>query len=133
MKVAIEHGSIAFGPDELIGGLYMASNVDNTTAVYNALLTDIAEANRYGDIEHLRPILGEPYHMNAGELIWYTDRTPHEALPQLESGYCQFFRLVTSDISVWFEDHSTPNPKVRLPETVTIIKGSKFIDNKQNI
>ncbi len=69
--------------------------------------------------------------MFANQLIWLTDRTPHEALPQEHDGCRQFFRLVTSKISVWFEEHSTPNPMVPLPEYVEVIRGSKFITSKK--
>jgi hypothetical protein len=58
--------------------------------------------------------------------FWLTDRTPHEALPQTESGHRQFFRLVTSNISVWFGKHSTSNPNVHIPDNVTIIEDDKF-------
>merc|ERR1719474_963391 len=68
--------------------------------------------------------------MEKDTLYWLTDRTPHEALPN-ESGeavYRQFFRLVTAEVSVWFQDHSTPNPNgvVPDPKITQIIKGSKF-------
>ena len=38
----------------------------------------------------------------------------------------QYFRLVTSQVSVWYADHSTPNPLVSLPDDVQVIKGNKF-------
>ena len=39
-----------------------------------------------------------------------TDRTPHESLPLKPGQYRQYFRLVTSNVSVWYAKHSTPNP-----------------------
>jgi len=113
------------GPDEMHGGIFMASTVGNTCAVWNALV-EISAVDTHGGMEHLRPFLGPRYRLGAGELVWITDRTPHEALPQGQTGHRQFFRLVTSEISVWFKKHSTPNPKVPLPEVVKVIHESKF-------
>ena len=63
-------------------------------------------------------------------LYWMTDRTPHEALPLKDGMYRQFFRLVTSRVSLWFQDHSTPNPNGVKPDPqiTKIVKGSKFDD-----
>ena len=38
----------------------------------------------------------------------------------------QYFRLVTSQVSVWYADHSTPNPLTALPKNVEVIRGDKF-------
>ena len=44
----------------------------------------------------------------------------------------QYFRLVTSEVSVWYEEHSTPNPLgIKPPDSVKIIKGNKFKQVKQ--
>lgn len=118
----------AKSPDELHGGLYLASNVSNTTAVWDALVNDVklGGVDFHGGMEHLRPFIGKGKKLPAGLLVWMTDRTPHEALPQEQDGYRQFIRLVTADISVWFAAHSTPNPKVPVPAHVKIIGESKF-------
>ena len=114
-------------PDQYYGGLYMASNTANTCMLWDALvdkgqgITDF-----HGGGEHLRSFIGKGTKLQANELAWLTDRTPHEALPQEKSGYRQFFRLVTSNISVWFQQHSTPNPKVAVPDYVQIIVDNKF-------
>merc|ERR1712228_372425 len=83
-----------------------------------------------GDIEHLRYVLNEydGIKTTKSAIYWLTDRTPHESLPMLESGYRQFFRLVTHKVSVWYEQHSTPNPNGVIPdEKITqIIKKNKF-------
>ena len=136
MKTAIEHHwgmGYAIGPDELHGGFFMANNIDNTCAVFNALVTDKSVIDSCGGIEHLRSFIGEPYNLKANELVWLTDRTPHEALSQPKSGYRQFFRLVTSEISLWFEEHSTPNPKVSLPDFVQVIKGNKLLTDEKKV
>ena len=38
----------------------------------------------------------------------------------------QFFRLVTSGLSVWHAKHSTANPLVELPDSVVVDNGDKF-------
>ena len=106
----------------------MASTVANTSEVWDALVDKSVKGivDRHGGCEHLRPLLGQSKKLEANELIWMTDCTPHEALPQTESGYRQFFRVVTSRISHWFADHSTPNPLVPLPSNVVLVRGNKF-------
>ncbi|KAI9359317.1 hypothetical protein DFJ73DRAFT_817841 [Zopfochytrium polystomum] len=63
-------------------------------------------------------------------MIWMTDRTPHESVPiEVPGTFRQYFRLVTSQVSVWYEEHSTKNELgVVPPETVVIVKGDKFRD-----
>ena len=55
-------------------------------------------------------------------------RTPHESLPLPEGAYRQFFRLVTSQVSFWYKDHSTANPMGVGPDpTITkTVVGDKF-------
>ncbi|KAI9318290.1 hypothetical protein DFJ73DRAFT_344285 [Zopfochytrium polystomum] len=64
----------------------------------------------------------------AHELVWMTDRTPHEALPTRERVFRQFFRLVTSNVTVWYADHSTRNDErgVVPPKGVRVVHGDKF-------
>ncbi|XP_028405631.1 uncharacterized protein LOC114528213 isoform X2 [Dendronephthya gigantea] len=116
------------------GGIYMASNVANSCKVWNCEIVrpgvdclDIV--GKHGDIEHLReflPVEGEM--MEANTVYWITDRTPHESLPLTQGTYRQYFRLVTSLVSVWYQDHSTENPNgvVPNPKLTKIVKGSKF-------
>ncbi|CAB9531470.1 expressed unknown protein (Partial), partial [Seminavis robusta] len=112
----------------LEGGIFMASTVANTSQLWHALVDKSTPGivDHHGGCEHLRPLLGQGQKLDANELIWMTDSTPHEALPQQESGYRQFFRVVTSEISHWHADHSTPNPLVPLPRDVTVVAGNKF-------
>jgi len=119
---------VCFGPDRYEGGIFMASSVSNTSEVWNALVDNKVPGivDKHGSCEHLRGILGIGNKLEAGELIWMTDCTPHEALPQESSGYRQFFRVVSPYVSHWYADHSTANPKVPLPSNVTIIRGNKF-------
>mmetsp|Transcript_37351 Transcript_37351/g.119818 ORF Transcript_37351/g.119818 Transcript_37351/m.119818 type:complete len:387 (+) Transcript_37351:77-1237(+) len=121
----------------LEGGLFVASTVDDSTAVYNCRPKEHA-ANAFrkardGDVEHLRPFLPQGVTLKAGDLAWLTDQTPHESLPlDAPSTTRQFFRLVTSRIDVWYADHSTPNPNVPLPPSVTVVHGDKFDPNTQD-
>ena len=127
----VEHGwgmGVFFGPDNYEGGIYMASSVENTSEVWDALVDNQVPGivDKHGGCEHLRSMLGRGTKLGAGELIWMTDCTPHEALPQKESGYRQFFRVVTPYISHWYAAHSTPNPRVPLPDNVIVVYENKF-------
>ena len=94
------------------GGVYMVSNVTNSTCVWNIELPrEVGGASRLGgDCEHLRDELGAGHYLEAGELIWMTDATPHESVPLLEGTARSYFRLVTAGVGVWWAKHSTPNP-----------------------
>lgn len=104
--------------DMPVDGIYMASTVAGSSAVYSALIKEPeAVTDAHGALpEVMRTHLGEPYTLNARELCWMTDRTPHEALPQPSTGPRQFFRLVAGPISVWYSRHNTPNPLGVQPE-----------------
>jgi hypothetical protein len=117
-----------YGPDRYDGGIFFASSVANTSMVWNALVDKNVPGivDKHGSCEHLRSIIGEGTKLDAGELIWMTDCTPHEALLQTESGYRQFFRVVTSSVSHWFAAHSTNNPKVPLPPNIVVVQSNKF-------
>lgn len=56
----------------------------------------------------MRHLLG--YSVKANEMVWMTDRTPHESLPVKQTCYRQFFRLVVGKVGGWFPKHNTPNP-----------------------
>lgn len=109
---------------QFLGGIYMASNLDDTCAVWD---TKVEEMGLRGDVEHLRAHLGTGVHMKAGELWWMTDRTPHESLPLQSQAHRQYFRYVTSGISAWYEAHSTKNPLGVVPSAnVRILRENKF-------
>jgi len=73
-------------------------------------------------------VLGEPELLNAGEVCWITDRTPHESLPvsSTEPVFRQYFRLVVGPVSVWYTQHNTPNPTGTLPDAPVICHDRKF-------
>jgi hypothetical protein len=80
-----------------------------------------------GDLEHLRSALGTGETVDAGEMVWMTDATPIESLPLKVGTSVQYFCLVTSNVSVWYVDHSTPNPLGIMPLLhVKRLLGSKF-------
>ena len=114
----------------------MASNIEDSCQVWNCALQSGADGSEIignlGDVEHLRDVLpGPPELLQANHVYWITDRTPHESLPLKEGTYGQFFRFVTSEVSLWFEEHSTKNPLgvVPDPRKTVIVKGSKFENN----
>ena len=119
----------------LNGGLFVASNVADSCAAWDCAVTGAEEGEPlikpHGDIEHLRPTLeaiAKEERLEANRMYWMTDRTPHESLPLKKACHRQWFRLVTSAVSAWFVDHSTPNPNGVVPDpdiTITL-KGNKF-------
>ena len=127
------HGWATFrGAFDLRGGIYMASSVENSCQIWDCqILQDecgFKVIGELGDIEHLRSFLPHGKWMRKNTIYWLTDRTPHESMPLEKGTYRQFFRLVTSEVSLWFEEHSTKNPKGIAPDPIItrIVKGSKF-------
>jgi hypothetical protein len=114
----------------LVGGIFLVSNMANSTAVWNSKVHDTFGdvICKHGGLERCRDLLGKPKILDAGELVWITDRTPHESLPLTDlSKRRHFFRLVVGEISYWFADHSTVNPTgFKLPSTIPIVHGDKF-------
>eukprot|EP00957_Ditylum_brightwellii_P075342 5724983-Ditylum_brightwellii.AAC.1 len=127
----IEHSwgmGLFFGPDTYEGGIYMASSRKNTSEVWDALVQKDVPGivDKHGGCENLRFLIGPGTKLKSNQLIWMTDCTPHQAIPQEKSGIRQFFRVVTPNISHWFAAHSTPNPLVPLPENVILVESNKF-------
>ena len=106
----------------------LASNLSNTSHVLDALVDKHVPGivDKNGGCEHLRPLFGPGTKLQSNQLIWMTDCTPREALEQERDGYRQFFRVESSRISHWFAQHSTPNPRVPLPDNVVIVHDNKF-------
>ncbi|TPX72506.1 hypothetical protein CcCBS67573_g05809 [Chytriomyces confervae] len=113
------------------GGIFVASNMADTCRVWDCLIEDHGKVvGHLGDISHLRKAIGgneAGTSLGAGEICWMTDRTPHESLPQPKAGFRQFFRLVTSELSAWYEEHSTPSELGVAPKCM-IVKGNKFLN-----
>eukprot|EP00931_Biecheleriopsis_adriatica_P075433 TRINITY_DN49299_c0_g1_i1.p1 TRINITY_DN49299_c0_g1~~TRINITY_DN49299_c0_g1_i1.p1 ORF type:complete len:324 (+),score=36.45 TRINITY_DN49299_c0_g1_i1:67-1038(+) len=120
----VSGGEFRWGGTE--GGIFMASSVANSTGVWRCCVEQDVIGD-LGSLEHLREHLGEGETLDAGELVWITDLTPHESLPLPEGCLRQYFRLVTSEVTHWYSKHSTPNPKgIEPPKSVTIIHEDKF-------
>ena len=86
-------------------GIYMATSVDETCAVYDCgVIADGKEGvmDKMGGLEHLRQMLpmDRKRLLKKNILHWITDKTPHEALAMKEDGWRQFFRLVSHKLSV---------------------------------
>merc|ERR1719317_650071 len=65
--------------------------------------------------------------MKPNHLYWLTERTPHECLPLTRRTFRQFFRVVSSDVSIWFECSSTKNPLgITPPSTTHVHRKDKF-------
>eukprot|EP01084_Bolivina_argentea_P095232 171222_1 len=118
--------------DKPVNGIYMATSMNDSCAIWDCKIirnNDRDIIGHLGDIEHLRSIVSkyEKSVMEADRLYWLTDRTPHEALIIMQSGYRQFFRLVTHNVSVWYEQHSTKNPNGVEPNKniTTVVKKKK--------
>jgi hypothetical protein len=117
--------------DERIeGGIYIASTMPNTMAVWNCRILDRGAGviGSHGNIERFRPLLGSPARvLQAGELIWMTDKTPVEYLqfpPGMAGRRKQYFKLVVGEITSWNADFSTANPLgVTPPPEVKIVRG----------
>jgi len=117
------------------GGIYMASNVDDSLRVWNTLINSPERVvGEHGDLEHVRHLLGEPRLIKKYEVVWMTDRTPHESVPVVQNCDRQYIRLVTSDVSVWYSKHSTPNPLgIVPPASVVQLHFDKFSANADQL
>jgi hypothetical protein len=80
-----------------------------------------------GSCEHLRDYLGPPVLMEAEEIYWMTDRTPHEVRPQAHTGWRQFFRLVVGKVTVWHVKN-TANALWPLPPDVRVVHEDEFAE-----
>ncbi len=96
----------------------MASSLAGSTEVFERRVLP-AGVGRLGRIAHLQHLIGLVTTLEAEELVWLTDTTPHCTLlvttPGKRGAYQQFFRLVTSFVSVGYQDHSTENTLMPRP------------------
>lgn len=121
--------------ETICGGIFMASNVSDSCAVWNCHIHDPEGdvVGSHGDIRRLTDLLGPPcMQLAAGELVWMTDKTPHQSLPLRQNTHRQYFRLVTGKVTSWFADNSTANPLWSSTEHaqhlqhVNVVRGNKF-------
>jgi hypothetical protein len=106
------------------GGLYLASTVDRSCRAWDM---HIETTGHMGNCEHLRSTLASRRSVitQSNTLYWMTDSCPHESLPLQAGMFRQWFRLVTHEVDLWYEKHSTTNPLGVIP-TCEIIKANKF-------
>ena len=111
-----------FNGKSIKGGLFLANTIDDSFRIWNV---HIDEPGPLGNCDHLQELLPHPLMIKKNQLIWFTDRCPHESLALKETAYRQFFRFVTSNVTKWFSAHSTPNP-LGIQPRCEIVHGSKF-------
>ncbi|KAJ1549343.1 hypothetical protein HK405_005064 [Cladochytrium tenue] len=161
----VHHWGFGIGPAiwQIESGIFQASSVSDTCRVWDCIVRDHGEiVGPLGNIEHLRHNLDSgpprgvvavvpeirhsgdpqpPAHRNGQNLATcrvslMTDRTPHESLPVPRRVFRQYFRLVTSRLTAWYEAHSTRNDECKVvpSDSVHIIRGDKFraagVDNQ---
>eukprot|EP00746_Dinoflagellata_sp_MGD_P007705 gnl/MRDRNA2_/MRDRNA2_115310_c0_seq1.p1 gnl/MRDRNA2_/MRDRNA2_115310_c0~~gnl/MRDRNA2_/MRDRNA2_115310_c0_seq1.p1 ORF type:complete len:610 (-),score=127.49 gnl/MRDRNA2_/MRDRNA2_115310_c0_seq1:269-2098(-) len=119
-------GVVRGDASEVEGGIFMASNVEDTCKAWDTKIRDPSFIGDLGSIEHLRDHLPEGTLLQANTLYWLTDMTPHEALPMKTAGMRQFFRVVAGPLRYWYANHSTANPEVMIGPETEILVGSKF-------
>jgi len=103
------------------GGLYIANSVDDSCVLYDAHVGETP----FGGAVQDEQLAGVPsLLMPADNLYWLHDRTPHASLP-IENRERQFFRLVTSNVTLWFALHSTANP-LGVQPAARIVTQDKF-------
>jgi len=127
-EISYGWGGGEYHENHCYGGIYMASTISDSCAVWEVKIDKPAEiVGPGGDIDHLRSLLGNYSLMKENEIWWITDATPHESLPLKRPQYRQFFRVVTSAVSVWYKDHSTENELgIKPNERTLIISENKF-------
>lgn len=124
----IAWGSGMFVDNTPLDGIYMMSSVSNSCSIYNCKIDNEQDIiKEHGQINHLKEYLGEEVLIKKNQLIWFTDKTPHESLviDNNKPVYRQFFRLVIGPVSHWYSKHNTPNPLGILPDAI-IVDEDKF-------
>lgn len=125
------------GSDRYEGGIYLATSTGRHVGacrVWDALIDNRVPGivDDDGHCENLRHVIGgRGKVLRDNELIWITDCTPYESVPQKDGGYCQFFQVTGPNISHWYEDYSTPNPDCPLPNHV--IKVTTSTKKRRNV
>ncbi|KAJ3028414.1 UNVERIFIED_CONTAM: hypothetical protein HDU68_001745 [Siphonaria sp. JEL0065] len=141
-RASTSWGGGRYSTTEVKGGIFMASSVSDMCAIWPCLVKNAASVSvdSLGGMKHLKKGMEHEslaggsekkiHLVKANTLVWITDRTPHESLPVQKRVFRQFFRLVTSNVNVWFMDHSTANPLGVEPKC-KVIKGNKFGKSSQ--
>ena len=110
-----------------LGGILMASSVGGSCRVHPVMVDDPhTVTDSHGGLDHVRDLVGDDGEtLDAGEVCWFTDRTPHESLPlpidDASVGYRQFFRLVIGRVGTWYSRTNTANPLGIVPGPDTVV------------
>ena len=105
----------------------MASSVAGSCRVHPVLVDDPhTVTDSHGGLDHVRDLVGDDGEtLDAGEVCWFTDRTPHESLPlpidDASVVYRQFFRLVIGRVGTWYSRTNTANPLGIVPGPDTVV------------
>lgn len=116
------------------GGIYIASNVPDSTRLWKCKITNDEIIGKNGNIEPMREFLpSQGMLLKPGQVYWMSDRTPHESLPMKKTTLRQFFRIMTSEVEFWFKDHYTANPMGVLPDphVTEIVVGKELSEEFQ--
>ena len=87
----------------------IGNSISNTCAVWDSEESPTKDGD-LGHIAHLYP-RDQAHKMQSGEIVKIGIRTPHECIPQTQSGVRQFARIVGKGVH-GRADHFTINPKV---------------------
>ena len=99
------------------GGIFIASNIADSTRVWNCKVTNDKIIGKNGNIDPMREFLPTAgVLLEPGKVYWMNDRAPHESLPMKVTTMRQFFRIMTSEVEFWFKDLYTANPLGVLPD-----------------
>jgi len=122
LKPASLYIDYRWGGREPHNGIYMANNVASSCRIWRNIIEKPGEVQgMYGNMDHLRPLLSTGEMVKPNTLYWLGDRTPHESLKLKRRTYRHFFRVVSSELSVWFECSSTKNPLGVVPPKSTYV------------
>lgn len=107
----------------------MTSSVSDSCRVWDTTIDPTWIASD-GDIEHMRKALdrtSKSRSLQAGEMVFMSDLTPHEVLPQASSSERTYFRLIVGKVSVWEAKTCTANPLGTQPDA-KITHENKFAE-----
>ncbi len=114
-------------PGAFGGGIYMAST-DGDCRGWDSETHDV---DHHGQL--LGSPLGELCEMDAAVMYCMSDRTPHQAVPSAGGHRRQFFRMAGPEVSIWWAQHNTPNPRCPVPEHITVPTHSKFAEAEKEV
>lgn len=106
----------------LQGGLYMASTIKDSCELWDV---ELIPTHPMGFVEESNlEVLSNlaSYKMDEIELVWVSDKIPHQSLKLPKGTQRQWFRLVTNEIHGWYAKHSTVNELGIKPDCPIILE-----------